>query len=491
MSTSPAKSSGPGAPETGLGRTRMYLVGARLYQTLVVGGKSKVKLSDFEKCLDSFEVVTTAPEDVEPYISQEGKFRFQFPGEPEVSDQKTTTVTGPLVIHATTYIDTKGTNYVVTYFDLDPAGVKAQKPEALLDGGVRGMVTKGGWKVSSQKSIKLGEYPGIDVTGEVSPAGAAEPLVGRTRMFLVNSRFYQIILMGGKSSVSQSDFQKYLESFGVLREAPAVARAKPARPARPGRQCESPASSQQMTKRAPRSGNAVATRTAPRNAKTTAEPVTDDDPGPDPSKPAEVAIEVTSSSKRLVELPRGEPERSELVRRNSARPRPKGGCWWGCASDTPRVPKSARFSRSFRPGLLTSRGTRQGAPIDGEATVVAKPGYAVGGVNARIGLLVDAFQLVFMKYKNGRLDPKDSYLSAWLGDPSGGNLKNISGGGKIVAGVHGVTNHARGQFTRRDHRGVTCTSGEPDVAARRLAPGGQALLIKKVPGECGLIISHC
>jgi len=85
-------------------------------------------------------------------------------------------------------------------------------------------------------------------------------------------------------------------------------------------------------------------------------------------------------------------------------------------------------------------GASQGASVAGEATVVAKPGYAVGGVNTRTGLLLDAFQLVFMKYENGRLGPRDTYPSGWLGNPRGGNLQNASGNGKIVAGIHGSTN---------------------------------------------------
>jgi hypothetical protein len=43
-----------------------------------------------------------------------------------------------------------------------------------------------------------------------------------------------------------------------------------------------------------------------------------------------------------------------------------------------------------------------------------------------------------MKYKNGRLDTKDSYTSGWLGNPKGGNPRSVSGNGKIVAGFHGT-----------------------------------------------------
>ncbi len=430
--------SAPGEPETGLGRTRMYLVGARLYQIVLVGGKSNVSLEGFQKYLDSFEVLEPAPEVAEAFISQEGKFLFKFPGKPELSEQKTNSATGPRVIHVAMCVDSKGTTSVVSYVDLDPAAVRAQKPESHLEEGVQGMVKNGGWKVSSKKPIKLGEYPGVDVTGDVSVAGAADSILGRTRLFLVGARLYQVVVLGAKSSTTPADFQKYLESFGVLREAPAVARANPARPAAPAAAPKARQARQQMTKRAGRAGNAVATKIAPRNTKA-AEAAIDDDPGPDPSKPAEIAIEVTSGSARLVELPK-EADRRRTRGETFRETAPKGGLLVGVRVGYVKGQKVGSVQPIFQAASAYVEGERRGAPVDGETTIVAKPGYAVGGVNARIGLLVDAFQLVFMKYKNGKLDPKDTYVSAWIGDPRGGNLKNVSGNGKIVAGIHGVTN---------------------------------------------------
>ena len=80
--------------------------------------------------LTTAETAEAAPnavlDDPEPYVSQKGRFRFRFPGKPEVSDQKTNSASGPLIIHVTSHVDPKGTNYVVTYLDLDPAGVRAK-----------------------------------------------------------------------------------------------------------------------------------------------------------------------------------------------------------------------------------------------------------------------------------------------------------------------------------------------------------------------------
>ena len=94
--------------------------------------------------------------DPEPFASQAGRFRFQFPGEPAVSDMKTANV----ILHTTSYIDANRTEYAVMYFDLDPANVKGKAPMLILEGGLNGMIQSGGWKVLSKKEIKLGSYPG-------------------------------------------------------------------------------------------------------------------------------------------------------------------------------------------------------------------------------------------------------------------------------------------------------------------------------------------
>jgi hypothetical protein len=72
--------------------------------------------------------------------------------------------------------------------------------------------------------------------------------------------------------------------------------------------------------------------------------------------------------------------------------------------------------------------------------VVARPGFAVGAINTHTGLLLDSFQVVFMRFKNGRLDARDSYTTDWLGDPRGGGAGTATGQGKLVVGIHGRSN---------------------------------------------------
>ncbi len=76
------------------------------------------------------------------------------------------------------------------------------------------------------------------------------------------------------------------------------------------------------------------------------------------------------------------------------------------------------------------------SPRDGE--VVAREGYAVGGVNVDTGAFVQAVQVVFMRVTaDGRLDPADSYTSDWLGKKSDEQVISLDGGGTPVLGIHG------------------------------------------------------
>jgi hypothetical protein len=68
---------------------------------------------------------------------------------------------------------------------------------------------------------------------------------------------------------------------------------------------------------------------------------------------------------------------------------------------------------------------------------VAKPGYAVGGIHARVGLRVDGFEFIYMRIKGNRLDPRDYYQSEWLGAPEGGGDRQLIGQGQPVVGIYG------------------------------------------------------
>ena len=72
--------------------------------------------------------------------------------------------------------------------------------------------------------------------------------------------------------------------------------------------------------------------------------------------------------------------------------------------------------------------------------LLAKPGYAVGAVSVRTGLGIDGMSVTYMKLVDGKLDPKDSYESEWVGGMGGGGPTRIGGDGTLVVGVLGKMN---------------------------------------------------
>ncbi len=70
--------------------------------------------------------------------------------------------------------------------------------------------------------------------------------------------------------------------------------------------------------------------------------------------------------------------------------------------------------------------------------VVAKEGYAVGGLNVETKTYVTALEIIFMRQKpDGTLDPSDSYKSPCIGFPTGSEPKKLGGTGASVVGIHG------------------------------------------------------
>lgn len=85
-------------------------------------------------------------------------------------------------------------------------------------------------------------------------------------------------------------------------------------------------------------------------------------------------------------------------------------------------------------------GDQQGTQLDDVVTLKAKDGYAVGAVSVMHGLGFDGISVTFMKVKDGKLDPKDSYDSKYVGSDEKKALTKIGGDGTPVVGIVGKAN---------------------------------------------------
>jgi hypothetical protein len=80
--------------------------------------------------------------------------------------------------------------------------------------------------------------------------------------------------------------------------------------------------------------------------------------------------------------------------------------------------------------------TDAGPNTEGEV-VLAKPGYAVGGLTVNADDVVRGIQVLFMRVEGDKLNPADNYQSDWLGTPPTAASTTLTGIGKKVLGVFG------------------------------------------------------
>ena len=68
--------------------------------------------------------------------------------------------------------------------------------------------------------------------------------------------------------------------------------------------------------------------------------------------------------------------------------------------------------------------------------LLGKPGYAIGKIEARIGLIMNAVRTHFYRVNGQKLDSADAYASDWVGG-DGGSLTALDGQGAPLVGVAG------------------------------------------------------
>lgn len=91
----------------------------------------------------------------------------------------------------------------------------------------------------------------------------------------------------------------------------------------------------------------------------------------------------------------------------------------------------------YRTGDRHTFGELRGRAAPRAYRAVARPGYAVGGLSAKVGAGPDSFVVVFMRVKGDRLDPNDAYQSGRFGGPGGNSHPVLGGDGTPVTGIVG------------------------------------------------------
>jgi hypothetical protein len=219
--------------QTGIGRSRVYLVNTRLYQIVYIGAKAKGIPKAADDYLKSFELIkkpgapaakmpsspatkksATAPVVNKPFTSKEGGFRVVMPADPQERTQKLQTPIGPIDLHM--YLIDKGdTAYLATYSDY-PENVANQDPKQILDGVVDGSIKSSKGELITSKDIKIGGFPGREYDYKI-PIPGGQTGLGRSRVYPVKSRLYQVVYIGTKDKTIPKAADDYLKSFALTK----------------------------------------------------------------------------------------------------------------------------------------------------------------------------------------------------------------------------------------------------------------------------------
>jgi len=144
----------------------------------------------------------------EEFAPKGGRFTVQMPPQPKEQTSKVNTAVGPIDLHNFVCEPDPNTAYIVCYSDYPEEMIKKSDSQKVLDGVRDGAVKNVNGKLDWEKKITIDSHAGRDF------AFKAERFEGRNRVYLVNARLYQMVLIGpSKDFITSKDAQRFLDSF--------------------------------------------------------------------------------------------------------------------------------------------------------------------------------------------------------------------------------------------------------------------------------------
>ena len=146
------------------------------------------------------------------FSSDAGKFACAFPKAPKSETMPTSTVIGNIDQNMFS-VEFSDAWYGVSYSDYPKEIVDGSEPKKMLDGARDGAVGNLGGKLASEKQIKIDGHPGRAIEIVATDATAGITMEVTARIYLVENRLYQILVVREKGRDLQKELDKFFESF--------------------------------------------------------------------------------------------------------------------------------------------------------------------------------------------------------------------------------------------------------------------------------------
>lgn len=152
----------------------------------------------------------------EPFESDDGWFRAEFPGRPKVRKMPMVTAAGTIYIHMF-MIERSSGAYAVGYFDFPDVKTDVDlESQEFIESMARGPFTSMGTGNFTKKVIDFEGYPGLEAEGKIQK-GSARGLA-RIRIYVVEKRVYMLEVIGENSFVNSGNTERFFNSFQLIYE---------------------------------------------------------------------------------------------------------------------------------------------------------------------------------------------------------------------------------------------------------------------------------
>jgi hypothetical protein len=146
------------------------------------------------------------------FHSKEGNYEVQLPGSPQENRNSVKTSVGTVYVVLAILEVKKHEGYYVGFSELPEAVIKSETEDRRLDNARDGAVSNSRGKLKSEKQIKLDGHKGRELEIEVD----GKTLI-RARLYHVNNRLYQVMVVGSRELVASADTGKFLDSFKLVK----------------------------------------------------------------------------------------------------------------------------------------------------------------------------------------------------------------------------------------------------------------------------------
>jgi hypothetical protein len=142
------------------------------------------------------------------FTSKEGRFKVQMPGTPRQKSEFAAGVDLRMFV-----VEQTGGAYVVAYADLPILEREtAQQTQIRLDGARDGCIRNVNGSLTNETRITLeGKFPGRDIKANLPEKKG----LMRNKIFVVNQRFYQVLVIGPPEWTNSAEAKKFMESFAL------------------------------------------------------------------------------------------------------------------------------------------------------------------------------------------------------------------------------------------------------------------------------------